>query len=202
MSTKLIQEIQRFVGARPDGEPGPETWGKIADRLGVAVAPAKAEGDWPVDSSRSGQAEMRAFYGHPGSEDRLTLIVPPYPLKVDGHPVKKIRVHEIIAPAVLAVLAQTKQFYGDRIPALKLDVFDGCFNPRPKRGGSTWSTHAFGAALDFGAEWNQMAWDHSQALYAKPEYASWWRFWEDQGALSLGRERDFDWMHIQFARLG
>ena len=35
----------------------------------------------------------------------------------------------------------------------------------------------------------------------KADYDKWWEFWEEEGAVSLGRARDFDWMHVQFARL-
>ena len=34
-----------------------------------------------------------------------------------------------------------------------------------------------------------------------PEYDAWWRCWESEGWVSLGRLRNFDWMHIQAAKL-
>ena len=33
------------------------------------------------------------------------------------------------------------------------------------------------------------------------EYAAFWQFVEAEGAVSLGRARDYDWMHFQFATL-
>ena len=29
----------------------------------------------------------------------------------------------------------------------------------------------------------------------------WWALWEEEGFVSLGRAGDFDWMHVQAARL-
>jgi len=36
---------------------------------------------------------------------------------------------------------------------------------------------------------------------SSPECETWWQIWESHGAISLGRQRDYDWMHLQFARL-
>jgi hypothetical protein len=41
----------------------------------------------------------------------------------------------------------------------------------------------------------------AQATLDNPDYDPFWRFVYDEGAISLGRERDYDWMHFQFARL-
>lgn len=38
----------------------------------------------------------------------------------------------------------------------ELKTWDGLFNIRNKKGGSTWSLHAFGLACDVNAAWNQM----------------------------------------------
>ena len=43
--------------------------------------------------------------------------------------------------------------------------------------------------------------DSTEAEFAKPEYDKWWECWEDEGWTSLGRTRDFDWMHVQAAHL-
>ena len=40
-----------------------------------------------------------------------------------------------------------------------------------------------------------------KATFAKPEYERWWQCWEEEGWLSLGRTRNFDWMHVQAAKL-
>jgi len=36
---------------------------------------------------------------------------------------------------------------------------------------------------------------------ARPEYDFWWRLWEEAGWVSLGRSKNYDWIHIQAARL-
>lgn len=197
-TAQIWQEIQRKVGVRPDGEPGPVTARAIAEQLGVELPDVAAlpVNRWPRDTD----AEMQAFYGEPGLGRKS--IVPPYALLYEGRALQTITVHERIAEAVLSVLRAVLAHYGPgEIKRLGLDRFDGCYNVRRKRGGSSWSTHAYGAALDFDAERNPLHWDHTKAVFAGPEYEAWWRAWEGVGAVSLGRAKDFDWMHVQFARL-
>lgn len=92
--------------------------------------------------------------------------------------------------------------YGEqRIRDLGLDLFGGCYNNRKMRGGSNLSMHALAIAIDHDPERNQLRWGRDRAAFAKPVYDAWWRFWADEGWVSLGRERDMDWMHIQAARL-
>lgn len=191
------QSIQRIVGARPDGIPGPETAGLVAAALGIKPTMKEVAATiWPHDRS----ADLLAFYGPPGHGH--TCITPPYPLFYEGVKIAKITVHEKIVAPVLTALTKVLEHYGTKkIAEMKLDVFDGCFNNRPKRGGSSLSVHAFAAALDFDAAGNTLHQDHTTARFARPEYEAWWRAWESVGAVSLGRERDFDWMHVQFARL-
>ena len=100
------------------------------------------------------------------------------------------------------MLVRVLDHYGpERIRELGLDLFGGCLNVRRMRGGSAWSVHAWGAALDFDPERNQLRWGRARARFARPEYEKWWALWEAEGFLSLGRARDFDWMHVQAARL-
>ena len=194
----LWQEIQRRVDCRPDGIPGGNTARAVAKALGIRPeiiqAPDTGKRQWPRES------EMAAFYGPPGTG--LKQIVPPYPLYYAGKRVPTITVNWRIADSVLRVLTEVRGIYGEEeIQRLKLDVYDGCFNNRPKRGGTSLSTHAYAAALDFCAAENPLKANHTTALFAKPEYRPWWEAWEREGFVSLGRARDFDWMHVQAARL-
>lgn len=192
----LWQQIQRKVGVRPDGVPGPVTAAAVAEALGIEAPVSSASHRWPRDTT----AEMVAFYGQPGTGH--TQIVPPYQLYYEGRPLQRITVHQKIAEPVMRVLSRVLDEYGaENIRNLRLDVFDGCYNDRAKRGGTSRSVHAYAAALDFAAEWNPMHADHKTALFARPEYEGWFRAWEAEGAVSLGRARDFDYMHVQFARL-
>ena len=36
---------------------------------------------------------------------------------------------------------------------------------------------------------------------AQPDGETFWKLWEDEGWVSLGRARNYDWMHVQAARL-
>ncbi len=197
---QLWQLIQRTVGARPDGDPGILTAKAIVEKFGIELPEVDLveaqTGRWPRDV----RAEMEAFYGLPG--EGHTMLDVPYPLYVEGKRVDRINVHSRIAEAVHRALTNTLEHYGAKqVKALGLDIYDGCYNNRPKRGGTSLSVHAYAAALDFNAEHNALRMDHAEALFAGPEYEPWWRFWEAEGAVSLGRARDYDWMHVQFARL-
>jgi hypothetical protein len=193
----LWRVVQATLGLYDDGIPGPLTAAAVARKLGIELPAAVVNGaQWPEDR----ESALRAFYGAPGTS--MERIIPPYQLYYAGDPVSEISVHEKISGAVLAALSEVLEIYGERgVRELKLDQYDGCFNNRPKRGGRSLSVHAFSAALDFCASENALHEDHTTALFAHPRYEPWWLAWERVGAVSLGRERDFDWMHVQFARL-
>ncbi len=81
------------------------------------------------------------------------------------------------------------------------DQFGGSLNVRRIRGGKSWSMHSWGIAIDFDPANNQLRWGRDRARFAKPEYEAFWAAWEEEGWVSLGRTRNFDWMHVQAARL-
>ncbi|MBK9656969.1 MAG: M15 family metallopeptidase [Rhodanobacteraceae bacterium] len=100
------------------------------------------------------------------------------------------------------IFANTLQHFGlQRVQALSLDQFGGCLNVRPRRGGSSYSVHAWGAAVDLDPVNNALRWDRSRAAFARAEYEPFWKIVEEQGWTSLGRQRDYDWMHFQAASL-
>lgn len=63
------------------------------------------------------------------------------------------------------------------------------------------SLHSWGIAIDFDPERNALNWDHTKARLARPDAEDFWKIWEAEGWVNLGRSRDFDWMHVQAARL-
>lgn len=165
---------------------------------GDSRMPAAVKNTWPT------QKNVPAFFGKPG-ENIVTFAVP-YKLKLAWDPkvtVSKITAHKKVRESTERVLARVLYVYGmDGITSLGLDLYGGTYSYRTMRGGTALSMHAYGIAHDFDPERNQLRWNRTKANFAKPEYETWWDAWTDEGWLSLGKARDFDWMHVQAARLG
>lgn len=151
---------------------------------------------WP----KSYTPQFDAFFG-PVGESNLVRLNFPYPMKLAWAPYSKVtstRCHKKVADSAARVLSAVLAHYGQaKISELKLDVFGGCYNLRAIRGGSKPSMHSWGVAFDFDPGRNQLKWGRDKASFAKPEYNAWWQAWEAEGWTSLGRERNFDWMHVQ-----
>lgn len=164
---------------------------------GVTRAP-----QWPL------QRDCPAFYGRPGEPAtgwKIVRLETPYPLYLDWSlttKVTSIQIHEKCRDSAERAMKVILAHYGlDRIHELGIDQFGGSVAVRKMRNGSSWSMHAYGCALDFDADRNQLRETHSSARFARPEYAAFLDAWEAEGWISLGRARDFDWMHVQAARL-
>lgn len=190
-----IKEIQRKLGVEADGVIGPVTVAAIMTALGIKDDTPLV---WPTQKEvRSG----KSIFGAPGS-GKLVSITPPYQLWYDGGRVSTIAVHERIACAVSSALREVLEHYGlDRIRALGLDQYGGCYNYRKTTAGNSLSMHAWGIALDFCPEKNAYSMKAPEASLSREECRAWWDIWERHGAISLGRACDKDWMHLQFARL-
>lgn len=188
--------IQKKIGVTPDGIVGPQTIRALKHALGL---PQSTTPHWPT------QAEVRSgksMFGAPGCEHELTALVPPYPLYFEGEQVRTIRVHRQIALHVKEALAEVLAHYGQaEIRRLGLDIYGGSYNYRSSTGSSALSMHAWGIALDFAPATNSYSTRAPRATLSHPDCERWWQIWESHGATSLGRSRDYDWMHLQFARL-
>ena len=100
------------------------------------------------------------------------------------------------------ILKRTLDHYGlERIRELKLDQWGGTLNVRKMRGGTKYSMHSWGIAIDIDPAHNRLHWGRDRAWLARRNRADFIDFFEDEGWISLGRERNFDWMHFQAARL-
>ncbi len=184
--------------AGPSTEHGLEQW---QNALRDTTPKAAAIRHMPTTFPR--QKDMLEFYGEPGTgHTRLTL---PYPMRIawdTGATVKSIFIHEKCADSAGRAFARAFDHYGyEKLKALGLDLFGGCFNNRKMRGGSSLSTHAFACALDIDPANNQLRWGADRAKMASPKCAAFLDAFEAEGWISLGRERNFDWMHLQAARL-
>ncbi len=110
--------------------------------------------------------------------------------------------HKIAAPIFTSIFAQAARHYGEKeFRRLRLDLFGGCFNYRPMRGGSQLSTHAWGIAWDIDPTRNKLKWGRDRAALAAEVYVPFWNIVEAHGAVSLGRARNYDWMHFQLCKL-
>ncbi len=191
-----IARIQKHIGVTPDGIVGPRTVHALKLALGLPTATTPT---WPS------QAEVRSgksIFGPPGCESELTALVPPYTLYFEGEPVRTIRVHKLIATHVQTALREVLEHYGAaEIRRLGLDIYGGSYNYRSSTGSSALSMHAWGIALDFSPVANSYGTRAPRATLSHPDCERWWQIWESHGATSLGRTRNYDWMHLQFAGL-
>jgi lysozyme family protein len=182
---------------RQRNDPSVETWRDANEDKPPLTPPPQRATTWPR------QKDVRAFFGQVGQHQ--TRLEFPYPMRIAWGAkslVKSTVCHEKVHDATKRVLTRVLDHYGpDKIRELHLDLFGGCLNVRKMRGGSAWSMHSWGIAFDFDPERNQLKWSQSKAGFAAPAYRKWFELWEEEGAISLGRARDYDWMHLQFARL-
>jgi hypothetical protein len=176
-----------------------DTYGKLPEPWREEQVIGVRDHIWPAQT----EAKLIAFYGNVGTNQ--TTITVPYPHLIAWERQKrvtKITCHKKVAASLQQVLENVRAHYGvDGIHDLGLDLYGGCLNVRRMRGGTAWSMHAWGIALDYDPEKNQLKWGRDRATFAKPAYEAWWRIWEAEGWCSLGRRKNFDWMHVQAARI-
>lgn len=176
----------------------PASWRDEEDNNATTPSDTNPYG-WPKES----HAALTAFYGPHGDAGALVPVRCPWPLQIAWEPytpVRAISCHRKVADSLRTVLDAVHRHYGEaELKQLRLDRFGGCYNNRKMRGGDRWSTHAWGIAIDWDPERNALKWKKDSASLASPEYNDWWAIWEREGWYSLGRKKDYDWMHVQAA---
>jgi hypothetical protein len=158
---------------------------------------AADHGLWPL------QRDCMSFYGQVGTNQ--TSIEIPFDMYLawsKSTRIRKMTLHAKVAPSALLVFEKIAGTYSlsDR-QDLGLDLFGGSLNVRRMRGGTSYSMHSWGIAIDFDPERNQLTQHRPQARLSRDDALPFWQAWEAEGWLSLGRARNFDWMHVQAARL-
>lgn len=180
-----------------------KAWNAKYGTAAPATVSAQAKtSDFPTPPK---QSDMATYYGAIGTGH--TRIVCPYPLFASWDtksPISSFIIHEKAAPSALAALTKIKEVYTpEQIAAYGFNLFGGCYNDRDMRGGTNKSTHAYAAAIDFDPLRNQLKWTKDKAFFGKTrECDKFFEIWESFGWTSLGRQRGFDWMHVQHPKLG
>ena len=148
MTSDQIQRMQRRIGVVPDGFWGPKSQARCREHLRSLMP---SPNPWP----HSTQAALREFYGEPGDESNLVTIEFPFPMYYGGKLVKKSRCHLKVAPSLKRILQAIGDLHGkDREVMEEAEDYGGIFNFRQKRGGTSFSVHAWGAAIDLDADDN------------------------------------------------
>lgn len=152
------------------------------------------------DRIKNDEEYINSIYGLPGRN--IVDFKIPYKMKLAWDEeiiIETFQCNAKIVPNLDAIFNCVKLAYdSNSIKDLGLDLFGGCFNIRNKRGGSSLSTHSWGIAVDIDPANNQLAWNKNKARLAKKEYNNFWSIVETNGGYSLGRLKNYDWMHFQF----
>lgn len=213
-----MQLLLKDAGQNPgpaDGLWGPQTdtaydlkFGKLdpnwraqkdaAPSTPIATTGKKLRGIWPKDNA----ASLDKFYGN-ACAIPTTKVAIPWDMKLawdKNERVKSVSIHTKCADSLSRVFNQVRGAYTDKeLDEYGLTLFGGSYNCRPIRGGTRPSTHSYAIALDFDPERNQLKWGANKAFLARPELVPFWQAWEAEGWTSLGRDKDYDWMHVQAA---
>lgn len=151
MNATQIKSIQTKIGVKPDGIWGPKS---------KAVCMAHLRNLMPQPHPFPAEAQVTKEYGPHGvprgSNPPMIKVDLPYEMFYEGKPVRFVYAHIKVAPSLARVFRRLHEKYPtqeDR-KAAGIDQFDGLYNPRKKRGGTSWSMHSWAIAIDLNAAEN------------------------------------------------
>lgn len=149
-------------------------------------------------------SEIIKLYGQPGDVKNLTTIILPYEMRIAWdlkRTVTKMQVHKSAASSLTKIFNEILEVYGiEDIKKLGIDLFGGSYNFRQMRGGTDWSVHSWALAIDLDPARNSLKATKETAQFAKPEYQKMIDIFYKHGWYSMGREKNYDWMHFSFTK--
>ena len=149
------------------------------------------------------EKQVLAKYGIPNAtgDGYLVSLDLPYPMVLSWDLNKKVTrmvCHKLVKEKFEGVFKELLEVYGlAKIQELGIDRFGGCFSFRQKRGGSSYSMHSWGIAIDLDPVRNQLKETSKTARFARLEYKPMIDIFYKHGFVSLGVEKNYDWMHFE-----
>lgn len=187
-----------FSGAPDPNEPNEPTSSIIESPPNFKYSP-------PTDKT----SVLNSFYGTPSKNyPHLTVIRVPYEMVLSwdqSKNVTKISCHKKAAESLLWVLSQIQKTFGQEgILEHGLHLYGGCYNYRRMRGGSNWSRHAYGAAIDINPDENGLRTPWRADKVGQKGYGTMpvkaIEIFEKAGWKSGGRAWSRDSMHFQYTK--
>ena len=125
----------------------------------------------------------------------------PYPMRLSWDlktTVTKVRVHKLILENYKSLFSDLLDHYGyEKLVELRIDVFGGIYSYRAMRGGTKLSRHSWGIAIDLDPVNNGLRSTNKTASFAGAEYKAMLDIFKKNGFMSLGVEKNYDWMHYE-----
>lgn len=150
MTQAEIMKIQKKIGTTADGFWGPKSEAACRAHL-RKLMPS------PNPFPEEDDDEITAFYGPHGVKDGFTpptkVIQLPFPIFYGSTKVVKLSPHEKCADSLKRVFERLAEAFPTEAERKKAGIltYDGLYNPRKKRGGTSWSMHAWAIAIDLNA---------------------------------------------------
>lgn len=145
MTLKEIKRIQSVIGVTPDGFWGPKS---------IKACQAHLKRMMPSPHPFPDQADVVKFYGPNGEEGKFSpptkVINLPFPIFYGNTKVLTLKPHEKCADSLKEVFERLAVVYPTEALRRAAGILDynGLYNPRPMRGGTAWSMHAWAIAID------------------------------------------------------
>jgi hypothetical protein len=195
MTRDEIKAMQAKLGVEVDGFWGPKS---------IFACQAHLKKMMPAPHPFPTQRDVPKFYGKHGEKNGYTppmaVVETPFPLYYDGTTMIRIRAHELVADSLARVFERLVEIYPDAEAQSDagINVFDGIYNPRPMRGGSSWSMHSWAIAIDLDASRNQ---NNSNWPYRSHMPLEVMECFAKEGWLSAGAFWGRDAMHFQATKI-
>ena len=149
MTKEQIEAIQKKIGTTVDGFWGP---------MSTAACQKHLRDMMPTPHPFPKRSGLEEFYGPHGVKNltgpRTKKITLPFPIHYGTSVINSLSPHEKCADSLLRVFERLAKWTHEERERAGVHEYDGIYNPRPMRGGSSWSMHSWAIAIDLNASAN------------------------------------------------